>query len=247
MARIIITGEREPYEVPDDLAENILAQVNDPDYKGRITIPTPGGGTRSVAKHHVRDVQIGRVPDAGAEVNVDSLEGRAQAEELQATLDAYQRSAEMQHELEWYGAPLEGHSEDADARLRASGIVGNAILGAAHWSTVQWALEQKLISRQEEEYTPWYAPGTTRPPVAVHVRWSIVADDKGGSLDPSRYNRFERVWRGVKELRSRRLYAQKRAQAEERARLDSLVESEPESPVQAAVGASEPLLPSLDL
>lgn len=102
-------------------------------------------------------------------------------------LQLHRAYASREHDLEWYGHPFKTD--------RGDGWVLNPALGGVHWSTVQYAINQRAIRKHEN--------GT----------WVILSEksDKrhGGRIETKVYNEIKRMIAGLNELESRRRFARR--------------------------------------
>lgn len=106
-----------------------------------------------------------------------------QAKAFERQLETYKLSAIRDHGIEYYGRPIPGSAD----------MVGNEIIGAAHWSVVKYCLENKIIGRREGS---WY------------VVAEVLENRPGGRCETAAYDRFIALWKALYDLRSRRLYIQ---------------------------------------
>ncbi len=106
--------------------------------------------------------------------------------EFERELGNYQLTAEIENPLEFYGQPFD--------QFKFNGYVINDILGGVHWSVVDYCLKNKIIGRHRDG------------------SWFVVAEiyEKGkqdGQCITKAYNEFMEKWRGLENLKGRRLYA----------------------------------------
>ena len=91
-------------------------------------------------------------------------------------------------DLSYYGEPLKN-------QIKFNGYVNNEILGGCHWSVIDYCEKNKILAK--------YKTG----------RWYVVAEvlekKAGGRCETLAYNLFIKKWHGLKDLKHRRLYAQK--------------------------------------
>lgn len=102
-------------------------------------------------------------------------------------------NASLVNLLDYYGYPIKNQE-------KFPGCVNNEILGAVHWSLVQWALDEKIISRREN----------------MGVNWAILASISGygehQEMDVGRYADLDSKLKAIDKLQDRRIYAQKKEQ-----------------------------------
>lgn len=106
--------------------------------------------------------------------------------EFEQELENYKLSAKMFNELSYYGQPLKNQD-------RFLGYVNNSILGGVHWSVIDYCLKNSIL--RKNRFSNWFSVAE------VYERMP------GGRCETNAYDRFIKKWRGLKDLRERRLYA----------------------------------------
>jgi len=106
--------------------------------------------------------------------------------EFEKELERYKLSVVLENPLDYFGVPLRNQD-------KFPGFINNQILGGVHWSVVNYCLENKIIGKNR--FGSWF------------VAAEVYERKPGGRCETNAYNRFIEKWRGLNDLKNRRLYA----------------------------------------
>jgi hypothetical protein len=183
MPKIYIKGEPQPTIVSQEVAERALQQKNDPKYKEMIDI-----NKRRVAKTSIKEISF-EDSQGPKTYNLSVQSDREEIKVFEKMLEDLKEKASLINPIEYYGSPL--------TTEKFKGCVLNDLLGGVHWTTVAYAIREKMIERKI---------------VCERVYWSIVNDSiEEDHPNIERFKEFEKKLKALAELRSKRVYAEKKS------------------------------------
>lgn len=188
MAKIYLQSESQPIIVSEEEGLRILNEKNDPKHKGTVMVHN-----RAVQKGKIREIALGN-GTAGAQVrtyNLDVPADRQIIKEFEKMLDDRAAHATLMKPIENYGRSHADFVLNHPEMPARPGYVFHPLLGLVHWSTVQYALDENLISTK-------------------YNTWSIVSHGLDDQINVSAYLEFESKLKALYALKGRRNHAQNR-------------------------------------
>ena len=141
MPKIYLRGEKEPVVVSKEDADRILEQKNDASFKGMIDV-----GPHRVSKGVVKEILYSDENES-KRFNLDIPADRQMIRDFETFLEKLKTEIQSDQPIEYYGSPITSD--------KYPGYVVNELLGGVHWTAVEYALQNKIVSRNTGPYTSW--------------------------------------------------------------------------------------------